>query len=74
VDNRSLNGLCHYGKSCIVIRNDNFVRHNAEKCCIVIRNDNFVRHNAKMGFVIRKVVMSDDEITYSVMPDKINVS
>jgi len=64
VDNRSLNGFCHYGKC---------VRHNARKYCIVIRNDNFVRHNAKMGFVIRKMVMSDDEITYSVMSDNINV-
>ena len=42
--------------------------------CIAIQNDNFVRHNAKMGFVIRKMVMSDDKITYSVMTVKINVS
>jgi hypothetical protein len=65
VDNRSLNGFCHYGKC---------VRHNDRKNCIVIRNDNFVRHNAKMGLVIRKMVMTDDKITYSVMSDKIDVS
>ena len=65
MDNRSLNGFCHYGKC---------VRHNAGKYCIVIRNDSFVRHNAKMGFVIRKMVMTDDKITYSVMSDKIGVS